>query len=111
VLPFREVLNSASALLALSFDRPIVAPHVGGLIDLANEFGHPYVQTYEGSLTTDVLERASRAPRIAAEGWTDVRNRLERTYAWELIADHTLDFYERVLSPARTGPRCGAQGN
>jgi beta-1,4-mannosyltransferase len=37
VLPFKDVLTSGSAILALSFGRPVVAPRLGHLIDVISE--------------------------------------------------------------------------
>lgn len=37
VLPFRDVLTSGSAILALSFGRPVVAPRLGNMADVLNE--------------------------------------------------------------------------
>jgi beta-1,4-mannosyltransferase len=37
VLPFRDVLTSGSAILALSFGRPVVAPRIGNLVEVVNE--------------------------------------------------------------------------
>jgi beta-1,4-mannosyltransferase len=37
VLPFQDVLTSGSAILALSFGRPVVAPRLGNLIEVVNE--------------------------------------------------------------------------
>jgi glycosyltransferase involved in cell wall biosynthesis len=37
VLPFRDVLTSGSAILALSFGRPVVAPRMGYLRDMIDE--------------------------------------------------------------------------
>lgn len=37
VLPFRDVLTSGSAILALSFGRPVVAPALGNLVDVIGE--------------------------------------------------------------------------
>lgn len=57
VEPYREILNSGTALLALSFDRPVLIPHRGAGIDLINDFGSPWVHTFEGTLTPDKLGR------------------------------------------------------
>jgi beta-1,4-mannosyltransferase len=61
VQPYREILNSGTALLALSFDRPVLLPHHGAGVDLAADFGQPWVHAYEGDLTPDVLRRALAA--------------------------------------------------
>ncbi|WP_166391130.1 glycosyltransferase [Nocardioides ochotonae] len=55
VLPFREVLNSGTALLALSLGRPVLMPLGPGSAALQVEFGARWVRTYEGDLTGDVL--------------------------------------------------------
>jgi beta-1,4-mannosyltransferase len=71
VLPFSEPLNSGSALLALSFDRPVLVPRRGALAELEVAIGSEWVRTYEGSLTDSVLamalERARRIPRGRCE--------------------------------------------
>jgi glycosyltransferase involved in cell wall biosynthesis len=60
VQPYREILNSGTALLALSFDRPVLLPNHGSGVDLASSFGLPWVHTYDGDLTGDVLRSALR---------------------------------------------------
>jgi len=37
VLPFRDVLTSGSAILALSFGRPVVGPRLGNMVEVVNE--------------------------------------------------------------------------
>ncbi len=55
VQPYREILNSGSALLALSFDRPVLLPAHGAGLDLARDFGPPWVHTYSGELDATAL--------------------------------------------------------
>lgn len=72
VLPYREILNSGSALLALSFDRPVLVPDRGPLRELKEELGGEWVRTFDGELSPKELgdalvwatasERAPRAP-------------------------------------------------
>ena len=57
VLPYREILNSGSALLALSFDRPVLLPRSGCERDLADAIPGPWVLGFD-ELTGDVLESA-----------------------------------------------------
>lgn len=47
VLPFENILNSGSAMLALSFKKPILCPSMGSLIELKNIFGDKVVITYD----------------------------------------------------------------
>ena len=55
VLPYKEILNSGSALLALSFDRPVLMPAKGAAKDLQARVGGEWVMDYEGELTAETL--------------------------------------------------------
>ena len=80
VLPFKDITNSASALLALSFDRPVLVPGRGAMGELQTLVGTDWVCTYDGDLTADVLERAvewavrppDRAPRLESLDWESI---------------------------------------
>lgn len=88
VLPFTEITNSGSALLALSFDRPVLVPALGAMSELQALVGHDWVRTYEGALMPDILtdalqwaaRRRNAAPRM---------DQLE----WPLLARQTLSMY------------------
>jgi beta-1,4-mannosyltransferase len=51
-------LTTGSALLALSFDRPVLLPHRGAAIDIRDAVGSQWVHTYDGGIRTSVLRRA-----------------------------------------------------
>ena len=67
VQPYREILNSGTALLALSFDRPVLLPHRGAGVDLASAFGPPWVHSYAGELEPATLRRALSAAAALPE--------------------------------------------
>jgi beta-1,4-mannosyltransferase len=78
-LPYREMYNSGSALLALSLDRPILVPDSPSNRALRAEIGARWVNIYDPPLTGEVLENAlaeagsiSRAeePDLSAREWT-----------------------------------------
>jgi beta-1,4-mannosyltransferase len=56
-LPFRNILNSGSAILALSLDRPVLVPAKGSMSELEEFAGSDWVRLYSGELTSDVLQR------------------------------------------------------
>ena len=58
VLPYREVSNSGVALLALSYDRPVVLPAAGGALPLAREIGTEWVRLYAGPWSPAALDDA-----------------------------------------------------
>lgn len=93
VLPYREILNSGSAILALSFGRPVLVPELGALSELKALVGPAWLYTYKGELTPAVLcsalEWAVRYPR---EGRPSID-----ALDWENLARRTLEFYEGLV--------------
>ena len=71
VLPYTETINSGSALLALSFDRPILVPAMGAIPDLYELAGDNWVRLYEGELTPKILSDAIRWTRERPQGEFD----------------------------------------
>lgn len=65
ILPYTEILNSGSAILALSFDRPILVPDRGALAELRSFVGPDWVNLYEGELSPGTIR--------AAVHWTKAR--------------------------------------
>jgi glycosyltransferase involved in cell wall biosynthesis len=88
VLPFRDITNSASALLALSFDRPVLVPARGAMGELQLLAGADWVCTYDGELTPEVLARAldwatrgrSGVPRLEALAWPQIARQTLSAY-------------------------------
>lgn len=92
VLPYQEIFNSGSALLALSFDRPVLVPEMGALGELRDQVGEAWVRTYCGDLTMETL--------VSALAWA-----LERPAGihaplagleWPVLARRTLEAYRAV---------------
>ena len=91
VLPFTDITNSGSALLALSFDRPVLVPRLGAMGELQTLVGPDWVHTYEGDLTPRILDEAitwARRPRPARADLSALE--------WGAIAEQTLAFYRAV---------------
>ena len=90
VLPYRDILNSGSALLALSLNRPVVMRETPSTLLLQNEFGPEWVHLFKGSLTSDVLvyalEKASE--RDLADS-VDMSRR-----EWDVIGRQLANAYE-----------------
>ena len=89
VLPFTEITNSASALLALSFDRPVLVPARGAMGELQALFGGDWVYIYESELTPALL---ASALDWAVQRPSDTAPRLE-ALEWPLIARQTFSVY------------------
>ena len=88
VLPFRDITNSASAVLALSFDRPVLVPARGAMGELQELAGADWVFTYDEELTPDLLaraldwagERPTSAPRLDALEWPEIARQTLTAY-------------------------------
>ncbi|MCU1429545.1 MAG: glycosyltransferase [Actinomycetia bacterium] len=94
-LPYTETLNSGAALLALSFNRPVVAPASGAFPELQARLGEQWVSTYEGELNGDVLRAALRTTREHAPSAP-----LD-SYAWSETGRLVLDAYHKLLQRPR----------
>ncbi len=92
VFPYREILNSGSAILALSFHRPVLVPAKGAMAELRELIGEDWVMTYEGELTGVVLRKALRwAIETQRPATCDLA-----PLAWDTLAAHTLAAYQAV---------------
>jgi glycosyltransferase involved in cell wall biosynthesis len=92
VLPYRDILNSGSALLALSFNRPILVPARGAMGELQASVGMDWVRTYQGNLDDNELTQAltwATAPRPKEAPLDDLE--------WTRIAGQTLKAYAEIL--------------
>ena len=58
VLPFSRITNSSSLILALSLDRPVLAPRASSISEVAEEVGPGWVWLYDGELEADDIARA-----------------------------------------------------
>jgi glycosyltransferase involved in cell wall biosynthesis len=92
-LPYKRILNSGSALLALSAHRPVLVPAIGAMPELATDVGATWVRTYSGDLGPTTLEDAvdwATEPRPASPNLD--------AYRWGRIADETLAGYRLTLA-------------
>ena len=112
-LPYQDILNSSSAVLALSFDVPALVPAQGAMGDLQRYAGRDWIRTFEGELSASALTDAlgwAAAPKPALD-LADLE--------WDSVARRTLAAYETVAeggaarpqvfpAPARRGLRTAA---
>lgn len=87
VFPYRDILNSGSALFSLSCGRPVLAPAIGSLPELREDVGAGWVRLYEGEFGPHSLELIADAP----SGAPDLT-----LYDWDAIGRATFDFYREV---------------
>lgn len=92
VLPYREILNSGSAILALSFDRPILVPLYGALGELQDHVGKEWVRTYTGDINTFQIEAALKWIRNTSRS----QHAPLEAFAWNELAQQTITAYKAI---------------
>lgn len=93
VLPYREILNSGSAMLALSFDRPVLLPNGASVRELRACCGAEWVFGYDeldANVLVDCSRRAARLPERTDGAFLAARDP-------QRIAAETLRAYRAVL--------------
>jgi glycosyltransferase involved in cell wall biosynthesis len=93
--PFLEILTSGSVILAMSFERAVIAPRRGCVAETLDEAGGLLYESDDPSGLEGAL-RAAMTADLDAMGRHNVAA-LERL-AWPRIAAATRQVYERVLS-------------
>jgi glycosyltransferase involved in cell wall biosynthesis len=98
VLPFSNVLNSGSLLLAMSFGKPVVAPRIGSIPEIADP------DSYVGYEPEDVdglpaalrqVRKLAREPNAAPE---KIIQRTRNKYSWDRIGGELKNWYQQLVS-------------
>jgi beta-1,4-mannosyltransferase len=94
VLPYRDILNSGTALLSLSFNRPVLVPDRGAMKELREKVGRKWVRTFVGEINARELEQALT--------WVTQISRPSEPYLgdleWPKLAEQTLHAYQEVIA-------------
>jgi len=94
VLPFRDIFNSGSVVLALSFDRPVLVPASGAMPELQLQIGKEWMQTYLGDLSEGSLK--------AALSWATAERRPRKApldcLEWGQVGKRTIAAYRHLLT-------------
>jgi glycosyltransferase involved in cell wall biosynthesis len=90
VLPFLENWNSGSAILALSFNRPVLVPAIGSMSELQELVGPDWMKTFQGTLSSEILNQGFL--------WTTTIRAIPEAplggLSWKRIAGSTKEFFE-----------------
>ncbi|MCL2467420.1 MAG: glycosyltransferase [Micrococcales bacterium] len=105
VLPFRNVTNSGSLLLALDAGVPVVVSSSPAIEEVAHEVGDQWVRTYTGDLTATVLHDALTWAMAPREGSPDLSERDQAT-----IGAQWVTLYRDVLGRRQRRRRFSAGG-
>jgi beta-1,4-mannosyltransferase len=93
-LPYDEVLHSGTAMLALSFDRPVLIPASPTTHELQRNVGEEWIRTFSAGLSPPELEASLQ---WASEGRRAAEAPLGR-FEWDSIGRQTIEAYEAILA-------------
>ncbi len=96
VLPYADMHNSGAALLALSFDRPILVPANDITAALAAEVGRSWVHRYDGVLRPADVQVALEQPRDSSSAQPNLSGR-----NWGSVGADHVAAYRRAIGSAR----------
>lgn len=91
-LPYREILNSGSAIYALSCQRPVLAPNAGALSELHAEVPDGLV-LYDPPLTAKILASTASGMHARGSGWFDLS-----PLDWPVIGTNTAALYRSAVA-------------
>ena len=92
VLPFTQITNSGSALLALSFECPVLMAESPTLLNMQSEFGDEYVSFFKDNLDSASLTATANRISVSKRNRVDLSQREITT-----VAQQTIKFYRDVL--------------
>jgi glycosyltransferase involved in cell wall biosynthesis len=91
VLPYKNLLTSGAAMLAMSFGKPIIAPNVKCIADTLDNEGS-FLYSNENSLS-GALQNVLEKDRIALQNMGIHNLRLAEQFGWDEIAKKTYGVY------------------
>ena len=98
ILPYRNILNSGAALHALSRNKPVLAPRIGGLPQLQGSVGEEWVRLFDGEITSTVISDFLGTLRQGTSTSPDLS-----LFSWEKIGSDVTQFLSS-LSRSPTQP-------
>ncbi len=94
VFPFEKILTSGSLILAMSYNKPIIAPDLGGI---AETLGVANQLLYNPNDDQGLLKTLQQSTTIDLQALSVLVKRQCDALGWELIAQKTAQFYREIL--------------
>ena len=94
--PFRDITTSSSALLALSFGKPLIAPRLGSLEDIPDAVGYFYDGEADHGLT-GALEKFFSTGSAELQHRSQLGLAYAATLGWPAIAEKTFELYAMIV--------------
>ncbi|MDJ0553990.1 MAG: glycosyltransferase [Microcoleaceae cyanobacterium MO_207.B10] len=93
VLPFKKILNSGSLILAMSFGKPVLAPRLGGLLEVAGDANE---LLYDPEDKEGLLKAMQKSTKIDLDELSQLVEKACDRLDWNLIGQETLAVYRSL---------------
>jgi glycosyltransferase involved in cell wall biosynthesis len=91
VLPFQDILTSGSALLAMSFGKPVIAPRMGCIPEIFDSKG---AFLYNHNEKDGILKAIHQASLVNLAVMGKYNYSLAKCFDWDVIAQKTCKLYQ-----------------
>jgi beta-1,4-mannosyltransferase len=89
ILPFKDIFNSGSSLLAASFNTPVLVPYSDNFQEYRNEMALSTILTYEKSISATLILN-----KLDSEGSRDLET--PRELSWQVLQRKLAIYYQQV---------------
>jgi glycosyltransferase involved in cell wall biosynthesis len=91
LFPQEEFLNSGSVVLALTYNRPVLAAQEGSVVELQDSVGNRWIKLFKKNMRSSDIEEAINWAKSVK------RNKCEMKHlSWSDISKSTLSFFKKV---------------
>ena len=95
VLPYKNILTSGTAVLSMSFGKPIIAPAIGCMTDTVDEKGG---FLYTGDNLLNVMQHALEVDKESLANMGRHNFELAKQFSWDEIAKRTYYTYKECIN-------------
>ena len=98
ILPFENILNSGSMLMAMSFGCPVIAPAVGSIPEIVNrDWGFLYTANAPDSTHAAIEEAMTKISTHSFDAIRDaVISQTKEKYSWDLAGERLCKWYHEL---------------
>jgi glycosyltransferase involved in cell wall biosynthesis len=98
VLPFKKILTSGSAILALSFGKPIIAPNVASISEVLDNEGSIF---YDSLNNQSLLEAMKKIQTLNVKEKGRHNLQIAKNLQWRDAAIRTYDIYKKTIMKSK----------
>ena len=102
VLPFKDILTSGSAILSMSFGKPIIAPEVGCITETVDKKGSFLYSTEKAEKTEngllDAMQTVLGTDRMILMDMGRYNFRLVEQFGWDGVGKKTYSLYQECIA-------------